>query len=262
MSFDALVLAGSRGGADPVADHAGVSDKALIRIDGETMLSHVLAALRAAGAGRILVAVSSPAVAACAEALGVETLAAEAGPSLSTRRGLERLGAPLLVTTADHALLDPAWVRDFLADVPPDADVSALLARRELVERDAAGTRRTYLKFADGDWSGCNLFHLATPRAIDVIDLWRGIEADRKRPWRIVRRLGPTMLLRYLIGRLTIASALSALGTLSGTRIAAIAARCGRAAVDVDTPADLDWVRAYRSRASDGRDDMPEKTTS
>ena len=62
MSFTALVLAGSRGGDDPLARHAGVSDKALIEFNGETMLTRVVAALREAGAGRIAVSFSSEAV--------------------------------------------------------------------------------------------------------------------------------------------------------------------------------------------------------
>lgn len=246
MTFAALVLAGSRGGVDPVAAYAGVEDKALIEIGGQTMLAHVAAALRGAGAVRIVVMASSTAVTAHAAALGLETLAAAAGPSLSARGGLARLGTPLLVTTADHALLDPAWVTRFLADVDPAADVSALLARRDVVERDAPGTRRTYLGFADGQWSGCNLFHLATPRAVNVIDLWRSIERDRKRPWRIVRRLGPRMLLRYLTGRLTLSAAVAALGHIADARVEAVASPFGLAAVDVDKPADLDWVRGHR----------------
>ena len=60
MSFHALVLAGSRGGVDPVADYAGVSDKALIRIGGATMLERVVVALRAAGAERIAVSANAP----------------------------------------------------------------------------------------------------------------------------------------------------------------------------------------------------------
>ncbi|MGN6269328.1 MAG: nucleotidyltransferase family protein [Sphingomonas sp.] len=244
MSFNALVLAGSRGGADPLATYAGVSDKALIEIVGETMLAHVIAALRQAGAERIAVSASSQAVADQAAALGAEPLAAAPGPSRSAADGLARLGAPLLVTTADHALLAPTWIRDFLSDAPADADVAALLARRNLIEAAASATRRTYLRFADGDWSGCNLFLLATPRAVAAIDLWRAVEADRKRPWRIVRRLGPGLLLRYLLRRLTLAEAVAHLGRTAGITAAIVPARDGRAAIDVDKPADLDLVRA------------------
>lgn len=243
MTFNALVLAGSRGGTDPVAAYAGVDDKALIVLGGRTLLHRVVDALRAAGAARIVVVASSPAVRENAAALGVETIDAAPGPSESTARGLELLGAPLLVTTADHALLRSEWITDFRARVPAEADVAVLLANRDTIERDVPDTQRTYLRFADGAWSGCNLFYLATPRAGLAIDLWREVEAHRKRPWRIVRRLGPTLLLRYLVGRLSLASALGHIGAKVGIRACMVASEAGLAAVDVDKPADLDLVR-------------------
>ena len=243
MSFDALVLAGSRPGPDPLADYAGVADKAMIEIGGRTMLARVVAALRVAGAGRIAVVVSSDAVRAAAERLGVELIAAAAGPSASAARGFAALGAPLLVTTADHALLEPDWITRFIADVPADADVAVLLARRDVIERAVPETKRTYLRFADGAWSGCNLFYLATPGATAAIDLWQRVEADRKRPWRIVGRLGPRLLWRYLTGRLTLAEGLGQVGKLAGVTARMVASPFGLAAVDVDKPGDLDLVR-------------------
>jgi GTP:adenosylcobinamide-phosphate guanylyltransferase len=243
MSFQALILAGSRGGVDPVAEYAGLPEKPLIEIAGQTMLARVVHALREAGATRIVTACSHPGVVAEAEALGTEVIPAEAGPSQSTLAAFERLGAPLLVTTADHALLEAEWVRQFLADVPADSDVAVLLAHRETIEAAAPGTRRTYLRFADGAWSGCNLFLLATPAARNAIALWRTVEANRKRPWRIVRRIGPGLLLSYLLGRLTLARAIGRLGRAGGVRASIVASRYGLAAVDVDKPADLDLVR-------------------
>ena len=63
VTFNALVLAGARAGVtDPVAAHAGVSDKALVPIGARTMLARVVTALRAAGAARIVVVTSSRAV--------------------------------------------------------------------------------------------------------------------------------------------------------------------------------------------------------
>ena len=243
MTFNAIVLAGSRGGADPLTAYAGVTDKALIEVGGRTMLARVIEALRKAGAGRVLVVHSSPAVRTHALELGAEVLAGESGPSASAATALAAIGAPVLLTTADHALLDPEWVTAFLAAVPGDADVAALLARRDVVEAAVPETRRTWLRFADGDWSGCNLFQLATPRAADALALWQQVERDRKRPWRIVRRLGLGLLLRYLLGRLTLAEALARIGSLAGVRAALVQSPFGLAAVDVDKPADLDLVR-------------------
>lgn len=246
--FGALILAGSRGGIDPVAAYGGVSHKALILLDGQTLLARVAQSLREAGAKQIAVSVSDDAVRAHAIELGLTVLTAAPGPSLSVREGIEALGTPLLVTTADHALLQPEWITRFLADAPPEADVAALLTRQDVIEAAAPGTRRTYLRFADGAWSGCNLFHFATPRSVAALDLWAQVEADRKRPWRIVRKLGLGTLLRYISGRLTLVAAIAHLGRLAGLNAAAVSTPFGLAAVDVDKPADLDLVRTLTAR--------------
>ncbi len=243
MTHSALVLAGSRGGQDPVATYAGVSDKTLIDLEGHSMLVRVLEALQGAGVSRIVVSANSQDVRIEAERAGAGVLAAASGPSASAAIALEEIGAPLLVTTGDHGLLRPEWVTDFVARVPADADVAVLLARREAIERAAPGSRRTYLRFADGHWSGCNLFLLATARSAGMIRLWQEVERDRKRPWRIVRRLGPRLLLRYLLGRLSLADAVAHLGRRAGVTAAIVEATDGLAAVDVDKPEDLDFVR-------------------
>lgn len=247
-AFQALVLAGSRGGEDPVAAYGGASHKALIRLQGETLLARVVAAVRAAGAARVAVISSHPEVRAEIARLGAEALDEAAGPSLSVRAGALRLGTPLLVTTADHALLEAAWITRFLADTPPDADVTVLVAARATVEAAAPGTKRTWLKLADGDWSGCNLFYLANDRALGVIDLWRRVEAERKRPWKMAQILGPGMLLRYLTRRLGLRDAAARLGALAGVRAAIVETPFGLASVDVDKPADLDLVRELTDR--------------
>jgi CTP:molybdopterin cytidylyltransferase MocA len=241
---NAVILAGSRGRVDPVAAYAGVAHKALIELEGETLLARVARALEEAGCAPVVVSTGDAEVAAEAERLGCRVLPSAPGPSASVAEALAALGAPLLVTTADHALLEAGWVRRFVADTPAGADVAVLLARRDVIEAALPGTRRTYLRFADGDWSGCNLFLLATARAAGAIDLWRLVEADRKRPWRIVRRFGLRTLASYLRGRLTLARAVQRLGELAAVRAAAVASPAGLAAVDVDKPADLDAVRA------------------
>lgn len=242
-AFKALVLAGSRGGVEPVAEYAGVSHKALIQLEGETLLARVVGALRTAGATEIAVISSHPEVRAEIARLDVLALDEAAGPSLSVQAAASRLGTPLLVTTADHALLHPEWIRRFLAETPTDADVAVLVAPRAAVEAAAPGTKRTWLKLADGHWSGCNLFWLANERALAVLDLWRRVEAERKRPWRMAWILGPRMLLRFVTRQLSLRAAAGRLGDLAGVRAAIVLTPYGLASVDVDKPADLDLVR-------------------
>lgn len=245
--FTALVLAGSRGEPDALSAYAGVSHKGLIELGGETLLARVIGALDRAGAAHIGVSTSDPAI---IEALGrletaarLEALPASTSPSLSVGQGARALGLPVLVTTVDHALLQPEWVTRFLADIPAEADVAALLAPEAAVRSAAPDTIRSFMKFRDGRYSGCNLFYLRNERALAVIDLWRQVEAHRKQPWKIAALLGPGMLVGYLLGRLTLDDAVRRLGRKAGVAAAAVRTPYGLAAVDVDKPADLDLVR-------------------
>ena len=248
MTFSALILAGTRPGGDPLAGVEGAAHKALIEIEGQPLLTRVVAAVRDGGAASIAVSCDEGPVADLARALGTAVIPPATGPSGSVQAGFAQLGAPVLVTTADHALLQGDWVRQMVLDTPADADLSVMLARREEVEAAMPGTRRTYLRFADGEWSGCNLFYLATPAAQAAIATWQGIEADRKRPWRIAAKLGVGTLVEYFLRRLTLREGLARLGNRIGISAALVAARNGLAAVDVDKPQDLADIRSFLER--------------
>jgi GTP:adenosylcobinamide-phosphate guanylyltransferase len=248
--YTALVLAGTRPGGDPLAEYAGVSHKALIDVGGVAMLGRVLAALAAVPAvARILVVIERPevltALLPCAKP--VAAMPPAEGPSASVAAALLKHGTPLLVTTADHALLQPSWVSEFLQAAGQAADLGAdalvAVARREAVMAVAPDTERTWLRFSDGDYSGCNLFLLARPGSSGVVQLWQQLEAGRKKPLALLRRLGFTYVLRYRFGWLSLPRALARLGALAGARLAPIVLSDGRAAIDVDKPADLELVR-------------------
>jgi GTP:adenosylcobinamide-phosphate guanylyltransferase len=249
-TFQALVLAGSRpGAADPVADYAGVSHKGLIVLDGETLLARVLRALDQAGATRIGVSTSDIAIVdAVAGVKKANPLPAAGGPSQSVHDGASIMGTPLLVTTVDHALLQPEWITEFIADAPADADFAVLMAPEAVVRAAAPETQRTYWRFKDGGYSGCNMFLLKNERALNAVAFWRKAESFRKQPWRIAAMLGPVMLIRYALGLMTLDETLERLGRAAGVKAAVVRSSYGLAAVDVDKPADLDLVRSLVER--------------
>lgn len=247
----ALVLAGTRPGGDPLAQQNGVTHKALLQIDGSTMLARVVAALREVPQVARIVVITERADLLQTLPAGekpVSMLQAGRGPSASVSLALQSLGAPLLVTTADHALLQSEWVQEFLAADAGDADALLGLARREAVMSAAPATLRTWLRFSDGDYSGCNLFLLRTAATQGILTLWQELEAARKRPLTLLRRLGLSYVLRYRMGRLTLDAALTRLGELCGARIRPVILRDGRAAIDVDKPEDLELVRELAAR--------------
>ena len=122
------------------------------------------------------------------------------------------------------------------------ADVAAALVSAATIRASHPDTRRTYLRFRDGGYSGANLFLLRTAAAAQGIAFWRRIERDRKAPWRLARALGPKLLLSYLLRVATLAQAMRLVSGRLGLRAAAVVLPMAEAAIDVDKPADLDLV--------------------
>src|SRR5690606_26237318 len=146
----------------------------------------------------------------------------------------------------------PGMVADLLrAAGKTGADVRAGVCPRATVESAGNPARRTWLRFADGAVSGANLFALATPRARGAVELWRTVEAERKRPWRMAWAIGPGVLARYLAGRLDRAAAARALGRAAGCTAALALIDHPDAAHDVDKPDDLAFAaRRLEMRAN------------
>jgi GTP:adenosylcobinamide-phosphate guanylyltransferase len=259
----ALVLAGSRRGEqDPVARYRQVSWKCLATVGGIPMLTRVVQALTACPRiGTILVSLDDaaqldllPELAALRAAGRICTLTSAATLSGSVADAFAQAGAPLLVTTADHALLSPAMLEHFLAAADAaGADVAAGLASEAIIGAEYPATKRTYLRFRGGAYSGANLFALRTPSAADAIAFWARIERDRKRPWRLARAFGPSLLLAYLLRVCTLDQAMALVSRRLSLQAVAVQIPIAEAAIDVDKPADLDLVEeivARRERAA------------
>lgn len=248
--WSALVLAGSRGEDDPVAKAAGVSHKAIAPIAGWPMIEWPVAALsKCPDIGPITIMIEDPHVLdSCAglmklrDAGRLSIVRARESPVASAMAGLQALRPPVLITTADHALLTKEMVAAFLSNLPRGADIAAGAARREVLEAAWPESARTYLRFSGQQISGCNLFAATSSRADGVIRLWRQVEQNRKHPWKLIRMLGLMMILRYVLGRLTLKAALERLGQLAGCQAAIVDMPMAEAAIDVDKPADMDLV--------------------
>ena len=102
-------------------------------------------------------------------------------------------------------------------------------------------TRRTWIRFRGGAYSGANLFALGSPKAGAAVRLWREIEQDRKKGWKLLAMLGLPGLLG--LARIwTLEKTIRKIGVRLGLSIRAIRMTNPLAAVDVDKPADLDLV--------------------
>jgi GTP:adenosylcobinamide-phosphate guanylyltransferase len=247
----ALLLAGSRPGGDPFAKRYGVDAKALIPILGEAMVLRPLRALLASktvGAVRILT--QEPDLIAPVlfddDRWSIEPSSGTIAETLERICNDERTRWPLLVTTADHALLDEAMVDQFCAE-GEGADLALGVVTRSALMKRLPQTRRTWIGFRRGKYTGANLFLLGSPNAMKAIALWRDVEQDRKKGWRLLLALGWPGLLGLLRLR-TIDQTLDAMGQKLGVRLRAVRLDDPLAAVDVDKPSDYELVTAILDR--------------
>jgi GTP:adenosylcobinamide-phosphate guanylyltransferase len=161
-----------------------------------------------------------------------------ATPSSSAYHVLQRLprGVPVLVTTADHALLNGQTVDFFCSQARlTGCDVAAGVASYERVAAAWPETRRTVIKLKDGGYCGCNLFAFLTPRAMIAADHWRRVEKQRKKTLRVIGTLGWVAVLRYLLGQLTLSEGLERISRRMKLRAGAVIIPFPEAAVDVDS---------------------------
>ncbi len=265
--WTALVLAGSRGPADPVAALCGVSHKALAPVAGVPMLERVLASLAASShIGNVVLCLDDLAlveglatVNKLSAAGRLATVPTEPSPSRSIDAALQRLEAPwpLLVTTCDHPLLTAEMIDFFCDRVPPAADVALALAPASVIRRAHPDAVRTFYRLGAESYSGCNLFAFRGPSARRAAAYWTEMERHRKRPWRLIAAIGPLTLIRFLLGMLDVGAVERLLSRRTGVAIRAVEMPFAEAAIDVDKPADLALAEEVLRRRAEGRTASP-----
>jgi GTP:adenosylcobinamide-phosphate guanylyltransferase len=257
--WTAILLAGERPGENEFAAMHGVSAKALIPVGGEPMLGRVARTLLdAAAVQKIIILAQEPEnllagrLAWMASEPKITTATSGDGISHSIKAiaGKPEAPFPVLIATADHALLTPEMVETFLAEAE-GCDTAFALVSRATVEAAYPETRRTWLRFADGDYTGANLFALRTPASRKGLEIWAEVERDRKKVAKLFFFFGPVLAIRALTRTIALDDALARVGRRVGMKIRAIRLPFADAAVDVDKPADLELAeRILRDRSA------------
>ena len=240
MTGAVLILAGQRAGVvDPLCEAAGVSHKAEILVSGVKMLDRVIEALLNAGFLKHIY------ISGYSGSNLIETPSGE-GPADSVKLGLEHIAEyPCLVTTCDHALLTPEMVTTFMAEAEKaGADICVGLATEDVIRPAYPETKRTYLKFSDVSVSGCNLFYIANANGLKAITFWQDVQHLRKSPFKLARKVGLGVGIKYALGRLSLGGAFDYAAKRIGISAAPILLPFAEAAIDVDKPSDLELVES------------------
>ncbi|WP_324716322.1 NTP transferase domain-containing protein [Carboxydochorda subterranea] len=253
--LDAVVLAaaGNRGRLREVSE---APYEALIPIEGRPMVAYVVEALaQARRVSGIVVVGPDPVVEAARKALGepVGTRLKAVAPGARLIDNLERGLAEattehVLVVTSDIPLVKAHMVDDFVRrceQSPEMQDVWYSIVERRMGEHRYPGVKRTWVKLADGSFTGGNVFVVRR----DIVELTRpiltrAIEA-RKSPLTLARLLGLRAVVRFMLGRLTVAEAERRVGRMLDIRGKAVATPYAEIGIDVDKPSDLELARRF-----------------
>lgn len=237
-----IVLAGQpRGTVDPLARRFGLSHRSLIPLAGQPLIAHVL---RTASAHPLVAS-----LAICIEREAFEPVwdvltripgrgnvaLVEARDNLadSVRDAARGWDGPLLVTTADHALLSGDSITA-VAEALQQADAVIALASRECVEAAHRAAPRRFLALRDGDYAPCDIYGMAGPAAVHAVEVFRGKGALDRSGARIRRAAGVLGLLLMRCRLLALADAAAFVSRRLRLRLSAVVLTDGRQAIDVD----------------------------
>lgn len=268
-----VVLAGERPGGNALAQAFASASSLTLDLNGRAVIDWTLTAVANSSVDHIVLvgpgdaALEHPAVQPWLKHERVSRIQPAAGPAASAVLGANVRGVyPLLLTAADHALLQASDIDDFCAYAQARAEATGAdlvvgLVEYAQVQARFPHSRRTLLKFADGACCGSNLFWLATANSARVLELWSEFEALRKQPWKIAWGIGLGACVRYLLGRLSVADAFAALSTRAGAHVTFCKLSSAELAVDVDSVADLELAQeVLRERAASALAESAEPT--
>lgn len=240
--MDVVILAGAPAGAKLCSDTPELN-KAMLNLGSKTMLQWIVDALKgAAWTGRI-VAVGD------VHAEGLDEVVEPADNLIdNVRLGINTAGSePVLVVCSDIPLLTSEAVDDFVARAPKDAQLAYPIIRKEACSKHPE-LKRTYLKTADGVFTGGNLMLLSR----DFVDRnWETIQGAyeaRKKPVELARMVGIGVLLRVVLAQmfpsvLKVAYLERAISRMLGGKVAAVFSEYPEIGEDVDKASDLEAAR-------------------
>jgi HAD superfamily phosphoserine phosphatase-like hydrolase len=253
--WSAVVLAGTRPEGDSLAADFGLATKALVPIAGEPMIRRVAnTLLDCPSVGRVLVVAQEPELLAphlpspeVEPRLGFAGGGASIAASLAGVLGTVSAPWPVLITTADHPLLTPEMIEFFLAG-SRGSDLSLGVVERDLLEAHYPQTRRTWLRFGGGAFTGANLFTAQSERALDALTLFAGAEADRKKRLRLLWHYGPSLAIGAATRTMTLEQGVARLGRRLGLDAAVVPLPFAEAGIDVDRAEDHRLVERIFAR--------------
>lgn len=257
MQYDAIILAGGESSSE-LKKLAPYDNEALILIGQYPMIFYVYRALRESPLIRNIV-ISGPIDAlrnlfAKEEGLYFVDSGGNAVESfLNAVQFLKEksISEKLLILPTDIPFITKEAIEDFIGRCNRDeADFYYPVTSKEVNEMKFPRVARTYVKLKEGVFTGGNLFFIRTAKIDDMVGIAKRLVERRKNPLAIARLFGLNLVLRYIIGRLTIQAAEKRFYEVTQIKGKAVISPYAEVGVDVDKPSDLELAQKYLSNVN------------
>lgn len=244
---NAVVLAG--GAPDDVAAlHCGAANKAFVPVAGTPLVERVIRALRAVPRVERIVVVAPPRTHGLPALAGADETRADGSRMIdSLRSGMAGFppGVPLLIVASDLPVLTtPALDEVFDALALRDLDVAYTCLARRYHEARFPQIPHTWARMREGEFCGGGVSAIR-PRALERLsEFLDALGAARKAPLRLAAVFGWDVVIRFAVGRLSIADAQARASTIMRGPVGAICCTHPEIAVNVDRPRDIALAEA------------------
>lgn len=250
LCFDAVLP--SNGQIVGNTTQASCQIKALIQIDGHSLLARAIKAVHSSGASQIVVVGNDD---VCSEAIqngATRCLAPGKDGAANILIGLQwLLDTPhqksewIMICPTDMPYLCAESLNKFINQIPEDTDVVMPLIAKQDFESRFPHTSSTYHSLKEGIYASGGVF-LVRSSAIDAIkNRLARVFAARKSQFRLAQQVGIPIILKLFTGRLSILDIEQRIHKITGLRGKAVLNASPELAFDVDTSDDLAWLDAH-----------------
>ncbi len=255
--MDCVVVAGGiPGPEDPLYAYTQGRPKALLDMEGRTMLERVMDALQTASHVERLVVVGLDGDLGMRFQRPVDVFLPDHGSMVANvlagvkwlRRDRPDIEA-VLFCTADIPTTTGAIVDEFIDRCRPfDAGVYYILVTKEAMESRFPASNRTYVKFKGVDAAGGDMAVASVAVADANEELWETLSNARKHAWKLARIVGFSTLVKYLTRRLSLDDVTRKAASIINYPVEIVLDPPAELAMDADKPEQVDMLRAELRR--------------
>lgn len=254
--FDVFITAGyDPNRVDPLLELAGVDHKSLVPVAGTPMILHVVRAFVESGRVGEIVIIGLGAEHGLDFGVPVHYLPNQPSLWASQNAGVRRLreinpdDRLIIGTTADIPLLTGEIVNAFIDGCRPyDRGLYWGIVPEEVMVEGFPESKRSYLTLREGRFCSGDLYLGKLSTAEKIQAKMRGFIENRKSVVRQLLLLGPGVILRFLLRRLSLEDMVGVVQRAFGITGGPVILPYAEAGMDVDKPFQWEQVKGYLAR--------------